>query len=141
MCVYVGGVYPKIHNIYHPQTLHPQQPCITNTRCVSLSEAVTWKCGLRYFCTGSGLYREVTGKIFPTGRGVPVPGGSRSNLVRNIWPCTHSLFWLHDNQNSEWVQGQIFRTRSNREGWHLCRRPYVFARSWQPQSWATDFSP
>ena len=36
-----GGVYPKIHNIYHPQTLHPQQPCITNTRCVSLSEAVT----------------------------------------------------------------------------------------------------
>ena len=32
-------------------------------------------------------------------------------VVRNIWPCTHSLFGLsHDNQNSEWVQGQICPT-------------------------------
>ena len=74
-----GGVYLKIHNIYHPQTLHPQQPWIKHTRFVSLSEAVTWICCLRYFCTGSGLYWEVIGRLFPTGRRIPVPGGSRSN--------------------------------------------------------------
>ena len=42
MCVcWGGGVNPKIHDIYHPQTLHLKQPCITHTRCVSLSEEVT----------------------------------------------------------------------------------------------------
>ena len=28
-----GGVYPKIHNIYHPQALHSQQSCITHPLC------------------------------------------------------------------------------------------------------------
>ena len=34
---------------------------------------------------------------------------SSTSLVRNIWPCTYSLFWL----SYEWVVGQIFRTTTN----------------------------
>ena len=90
-----GGYIPR----YITSTIH--RHCTPNnhashTRCVSLSEAVTLKCGLRYFCAGSGLYREVTGRIFPTGRGFPhtgrlpvKPGGLTPMIIKggNARPC------------------------------------------------------